>query len=366
MHVWSSCRLGGLTLPSRFVHTAVGEGFATNTGQATPRLRDRYALLGRGGHLGLIITGHVFVEPAGRMREGQAGLYDDAMISGFAEVAKAARRDGSKLCMQIAHGGIMTMPDLTGQSAVGPSAMAIREGETTRTMTIEAIHNWVRLFAATARRARDAGFDAVQLHAAHSYGLSQFLSPYFNKRDDEYGGSVANRTRIVLEIIRAIRDVCGQDFPVLIKVNGEDGLEGGLTLEDAVASLALCEEAGLAGAEISGGSCILSSKEDSPFRTVNPKTLKNACYFRTQAKACKQALGIPIIMVGGIRRLEAAEDILAAGEADLVGICRPLIREPDLLARWHNGQADHPTCISCNKCVDICRTVVGVHCPLKL
>ena len=365
MTVWDEGTIGGLKTGNRFVHTATGEGLCTEKGEATPRLLERYRSLGRSGAVGLIVTGHMFVEKAGRMRPGQTGIHDDTLIRGLARVARAARQDGSKIFAQLAHGGIMTIRSVTGGEALGPSKITVNGSDDNRAMSLSEIHALIEHFAEAANRAQEAGFDGVQLHAAHGSGLSQFLSPYFNRREDEFGGSVENRTRIVTQILHRIQDVAGKDFPVTVKMNSMDFIPGGLGLEEAIQSAELLEKAGAKGLEVSGGGA-MAGAASGPMRPVNPKTLKGACYFREQARIFQKRLNIPVTLVGGVRTLEQAEDVILSGDAGFVGICRPLIREPDLLIRWKQGVSSGTTCVSCNRCLALSRTETGVFCPHKL
>ena len=365
--MWSEFKIRGVSLPNHFVHTAVCEGFAAPDGSATPRLRDRYALLGYGGAIGAIITGHVFISPSSKLRDGQAGLWKDSQIKGFAEVAAAAKRDGSRIFMQLNHGGIMTSRERTGTVPKGPSAMQIEGIEKdNEAMTLEEIAEWPGLFADAARRAREAGFDGVQLHMAHGYGLCQWMSPFYNRREDAYGGSVEKRARMLCEVLRAVRAAVGDDFPVLAKINGsEKGFDRGLQTEDAVRTAQMLEAEGLDGVEVSCGSCILSNPRFSPMRPVKAGS-DASLFLREEVRAFRKALHIPVTLVGGVRSYDQARRIFDNREADLIGICRPLICEPDLLYRWREGRHDAPRCVSCSRCVPVCRTTAGLHCVVPL
>ena len=366
MDVWSKGCIGKVIVSNRFVHTAVGEGMATENGAATQRLRDRYALLGRGGAIGLIITGHSYVAKSGQMRHGQTGAYADNLIRGLAAIASAAQRDGSRIFLQISHGGIASPRELTGQEAMGPSAIQPEGQGTVRAMSISEIEEVIGQFAEAARRAEDAGFDGVQVHLAHGFLGSQFLSPCYNLRDDAYGGSAERRATFPAQIVKAIREKVGSGFAVTAKINGMDFLPGGMSQQDAIIASRLMKDSGLDGLEVSGGICIPNKNpEATPFPPVHPVTLKGACYFADLAAAHRAALNIPVTVVGGIRREEAANDLLNQGKADFIGICRPIIREPDLLLRWREGRPDAPTCTSCNQCLGRSRTG-GVQCPAPL
>ncbi|MBP1733259.1 MAG: NADH:flavin oxidoreductase/NADH oxidase, partial [Deltaproteobacteria bacterium] len=218
-------------------------------------------------------------------------------------------------------------------------------------------------FAHAARRAREASFDGVQLHAAHGYLLSQFLSPFYNKRTDAYGGTIQNRARIALESLKAIRAMVGNDFAVLAKINSEDFLEGGLTVDDMLQASAMLEQAGIDAIELSGG-------------TVNPAGLSasrkgalesesHEIYYREAARQFKQRLRVPLMLVGGIRSYGVAELLLAEGVADYIAMCRPFIREPDLINRWKSGDVRRAFCASDNACFKPVFQGRGIACVAK-
>ena len=360
-----SCSIGSLQLPSRLVCTAAGEGMCDGRFHATPRLVERYRELGKAGVIGLLITGHAFVCPEGRRREAQISAADDDGIPALTEVATAAKADGSRIFLQLSHGGLCCEPELTGMPSLGPSAAAHAPEYAGRAMTTEEVQRVPELFARAARRAQLAGFDGVELHMAHGFLFSEFLSPFFNKREDEYGGSQENRTRLAVQTIMAVHDTCGRDFPVIAKINSGDGVEGGMTLEMALHSARMMQQAGLDGLEISGGFCFQKKQSDTPMKPVSLKSGAGIGYFREAARRFHKEFSIPVIMVGGIRTFDFAEDILTRGEADMVGMCRPLIREPSLARRWYRGETVSSDCLSCNACVKLSRTSAGLCCPVK-
>jgi 2,4-dienoyl-CoA reductase-like NADH-dependent reductase (Old Yellow Enzyme family) len=229
-------------------------------------------------------------------------------------------------------------------------------------MTLEDIKAAVEAFGNAAGRAREAGFDGVQIHAAHSYLLSQFLSPAFNQRDDAYGGPIKNRVRILVEVVEAIRKRVGQDYPLLIKINSRDFLEGGLELEDALRAGAMLKEAGLDAIEISGGT--YASGELMPIRKGIKKE-EDEAYFKTEARAFKEQIDLPIILVGGIRSFHIAEGIVNDHIADYISLCRPLIREPALINRWRSGDLNKSTCVSDTKCLRPALSGKGVYCVVE-
>ncbi|MCG6538138.1 MAG: NADH:flavin oxidoreductase, partial [Syntrophales bacterium LBB04] len=213
-----------------------------------------------------------------------------------------------------------------------------------------------------AQRAKEAGFDGLQLHAAHGYLLSQFLSPLFNKRSDAYGGSIENRSRALREIIRKVRDLVGKQYPVLIKINNQDYLEGGLTLEDALKIGPWLQDEGLDAIELSGGT--FNSGNLNPCRVGITKEEKEA-YFLEAAKAFKEKLTIPLILVGGVRSLPVAERIVNQGIADYLSMSRPFIREPELIKRWKSGDQRKAFCLSENQCVGPAMAGEGIYCVVE-
>ena len=200
------------------------------------------------------------------------GISDDKFIPGLTEMASAVQDAGGKIVLQLAHGGCHAKRELTGQEALGPSVMTVENQPLNREMTREDIHSVIEAFGEAAVRAERAGLDGVQLHAAHGYLLSQFLSPFYNKRSDEYGGSLENRMRIVLEVFECIkRKVRSDDYPVFIKLNAQDFVDGGLNVNDAVEIAATLDSAGIDAVELSGGAVYFSEKL-SPTRSGKPNS----------------------------------------------------------------------------------------------
>jgi len=229
-------------------------------------------------------------------------------------------------------------------------------------MTAPDIQHIVTAYAEAARRAKASRFDGVQIHAAHGYLLNQFLSPAFNRRQDEYGGSVTNRARILLEVLHAVRKTVGRDFPVLVKMNSQDFIENGLTLADSVKVAVLLEEAGIDAIELSGG--MVASGKRMPSRTgIHSK--ETEAYFREEARAFKKQISVPLILVGGLRSLEVAEGLMEEGVADYISMCRPFIREPGLIHRWKAGDRRKATCLSDNQCFKPIMEGKGIYCVVK-
>lgn len=336
--------LAGITLRNRFVRSATFEGMAESSGKVTSELVEAMRKLAA-GRVGLIISGHAYVSPVGKAGDHQLAIDGDDCIEGLAAMASAVHGEGGKLVIQLAHAGGMA----ASEDPQGPSPfVAARTGRTCRGMTIAEIDAAVAAFVAAAERARLAGCDGVQIHAAHGYLLSQFLSPLFNQREDEYGGSVTNRARLLLQILDGIKARVGREFPVLIKINSQDFSAGGFSEEDMLAVARLLEKHGIDAIELSGG--LLTSTDNlGPSRKGKP-TPENEAYFRFSAARLKPNVKIPVILVGGIRSADTAEQMLREHYADFISLSRPFIREPGLIGRWSDGDQSPATCISCNLC----------------
>jgi len=251
--LFSPLKVGTAEIPNRFVRSATHEFLAGKDGRMTERHRDLYRALAEGG-VGLIITGHAYVNRAGIASPGQTAADDDRLIELFRPVPEAVHGTPSKIFLQIAHAGRQTKERLTGGVPLAPSAVPDPVSKVTpREMTEGEIHGLVRDFIQAARRAAAAGFDGVQIHAAHGYLLSGFLSPHTNRRTDAWGGSTENRARVVVEILAGIRAELGRKFPVIMKINASDFLPSGLEPEEAIAVARRLEPLGLDGVEVSGG-----------------------------------------------------------------------------------------------------------------
>ena len=359
--LFETTTLNGMTLKNRFVRSATAEGMATEDGAATPRLINLMVELVEGG-VGLIITGHTYVTKRGQATPWQLGIYDDKLIPGLRKMTDAVHKRDGKIVAQLAHSGLRANPKLIDGAPLAPTAMEGLNEVVAQEMTSEDINATVEAFGNAAGRARKAGFDGVQIHAAHSYLLSQFLSPAFNLRKDAYGGTIENRARILVEVVEAIQERVGKDYPLLIKINSRDFLEGGLELEDSIRAGAMLKDVGLDAIEISGGT--YASGELVPIRKGIKKE-KDEAYFKSEARAFKEQIDLPIILVGGIRSFHIAEGIVNDHIADYISMCRPLIREPGLINRWRSGDLSRATCISDTKCLRPALTGKGVYCVVE-
>lgn len=358
--------IGGMIVKNRLVRSATYEHMASEGGSVTDELIKLYRTLAEGG-VGLIITGAAYVQLSGKSVPCLTGIYRDDLIPGLRKIAETVHEhgDGCKVAIQLLHCGRQSF---VLENTIAPSAVfepVVKKMP--REMTIEEIEETIEAFAKAARRAREAGFDAVQLHAAHGYLLSEFLSPYTNRRTDEYGGSTGNRTKIVEDIYKRIVENVGTDFPILIKINVDDFLEGGINLNESKKIAERLSKTGFAAIETSG--CMWEvttrSKEELgwvpamlPESRINIRSKDKEAYYLPYAREIRKVIAAPLILVGGIRSLDVIENILAEGSVDFVALCRPLIRQPDLPNKWLKEigglTAD---CISCNGCVR--STIVG-------
>jgi len=350
--------INGMELANRFVRSATWEGMATDEGAVTPKLMGTMCALAKGG-VGLIISSHAYVRPEGQASPWQLGVYKDELIPGLQAMCTAIHDLGGKIVMQLAHAGTFAPEAMIGQPPLVVSDYEGLADTPRREMTTEDIRDLVDAFAQGARRAQSAGFDGVQIHSAHGYLLSQFLSPIYNRRQDQYGGDVAKRARIHVEICQAIRRALGKDYPILVKMNCQDFAENGLNLADAVQAADLLAQAGYDAIELSGG--LLTSKKLSPCR-LGISTPDKEAYFKQEAQAFKQELDIPLLLVGGIRSLDAATQLLDQGVADYVSMSRPFIREPDLVQRWQAGKCAKAQCVSDNLCFGPGMKGKGISC----
>jgi len=356
--LFENTEIKGMKLANRFVRSATWEGMATEHGACTPRLVEVYRRLAE-GQVGLIITSHAYVRRDGQAGLFQLGIYDDHLKDGLKQMVKAVHGAKGKIAAQISHAGFFANPKLSGMTllAVSPAEKYAKSPRTI--LTEKDIQAIVVSFGQAATRAKEVGFDGVQLHGAHGYLMSQFLSPVFNKRTDSYGGAVENRARALIETLREVRSAVGKDYPVLIKLNSEDYLEGGLALGDSLKVGRMLQDAGIDAIEVSGGTVVSGTL--SPSRP-GIKSEEKEAYFRDASKAFKEALDVPIILVGGVRSPDLAEKLLEQGCADYFSMSRPFIREPDLVKRWASGDRSKARCLSDNQCFEPGRAGEGVYC----
>ncbi len=338
----------GLNLNNRLVRSATFEKRADDDGFVTEQLIEIYEDLAKGG-IGLMITGNALVHPSGRSVAQMTCIHSNIYIQGLRRLTSAVHALGGLIAIQLVHGGRQSFPILLGgNDPLAPSAVYDTSTKIMpRAMTDSEIWEIVDAFADAARRARIAGFDAVQIHGAHGYLVSEFLSPYTNRRDDYWGGDEERRFHFVEEVYKTMRKEVGEDYPLIIKMNADDLIEGGLKVEEAVRISMRLEEMGLDAVEVSGGMYESSRKAAQP-DILSPD---EEAYFRRYGRVFKSKLKIPVMLVGGMRSQSVMEDVLKKGEADLISLARPLIREPDLPNKFKAGK-EKADCISCSGCME--------------
>ena len=340
--------LGGVEVNNRFVRSATWENMADEEGYATEKLTDLFVDFSKGG-VGMIITGMARITPDDLAAPHMIGMYDDKFIDSYIEMNEKVRSHGAKIAVQLVGGSSQSKYRARKRRIIGPSPIEDKMYRVTpEEMTLEDIKAVRQAFAQAALRAKKSGFDAVQLHCAHGYLISKFLSPYYNQRTDEYGGPIKNRARFLFELYNDIRDLCG-DFPLFIKINCRDfnGDDPEMSREESLSVCSRLSQMGLDVIEVSGG--MAGSPElERPIR--NARKEENQAYFFKQAKIVADAVESDVITVGGHRSFERMEELLNTTEVGFFAMSRPFTCEHDLLRRWEKYPNYMPMCISCNKC----------------
>jgi 2,4-dienoyl-CoA reductase-like NADH-dependent reductase (Old Yellow Enzyme family) len=338
----------GATLPNRLAKAAMTEGLATPQGVPTPELERLYGVWSDGG-AGMLLSGNIQVDRHHLERPGNVVIEREpsaGMQAALAHWAKAATRNGNHFWAQLSHAGRQTMKNVNPHPGA-PSAVKVglpggQFGEPVA-LTVPEIEEIVRRFGIAAAACRAAGFTGVQVHAAHGYLLSQFLSPGTNLRTDHYGGKLANRVRALLDTVRTVREAAGRDFPVSVKLNSADFQKGGFAFEDSLQVAQWLEEAGVDLIEISGGTYEqpkllgIEGLEAEEAQNVARSTLAREAYFVDFAVAMKEKVRIPLMVTGGFRRRDAMEQAVVSGAADLIGLGRPMCVDTDAPARLLEG-----------------------------
>jgi 2,4-dienoyl-CoA reductase-like NADH-dependent reductase (Old Yellow Enzyme family) len=274
------------------------------------------------------------------------GIHDDDLIPDLAKLADAVHQNGGKVAVQINHGGMQCSRDAT-EGTIAPSTVEWeRLEQPAQAMSEAQIEMLVDAYGQAARRCREAGFDAVQLHGAHGYLINQFLSPAVNRRTDKWGGDFERRMRFLRLVASKVRKQVGPDYPVFIKLGVMDGIEDGLTLEDGARVAAELEQIGLDAVEVSAG--IGGKKVKAQRKGI--RAPKDEAYLRPLAQAARKATGLPLALVGGMRSRGVMMDVLTSGDADFISLCRPLISEPDFPKMLQEGIKDTSRCISSGNC----------------
>jgi 2,4-dienoyl-CoA reductase-like NADH-dependent reductase (Old Yellow Enzyme family) len=392
--VFESGRVGNIELKNRLVRSATYENAANKDGTVSEKLIEIYRDLAVGG-VGLIVTGIAGTYPKALAPHRMMGIYDDKFIPGLKKIPQAVKEANGdcRVMVQLHHPGrqvtdpgtaskfasflpqaflayLKRHPEIMQSQAqtahiiepVAPSAIFDSFFERTPpALTLEEIDDIIAAYVEGIRRAREAGFDGVQLHAAHGWLLSSFLSPHTNQREDRYGGSTENRVRIIADIYERARKEVGDDYPILIKMNTTDFFIDGLDINESVKVALILEKLGFAAIETSGGiwEALTRGQDDLgwppvflPESRTKINSVDREAYFLPAATAIKEKIDMPVILVGGIKSFSKIEEILESGSSDFVSMSRPLIRQPDLPNLWFSGTGkDTAECVSCNGCI---------------
>jgi len=339
----------GLTVPNRLVKAAMTEGLADANNRATPKLATLYKTWAAGG-IGLQLTGNVQISRRHLERPGNVvieGEQSNEARAGLAAYAEAAKSNGGKVIMQLSHAGRQT-PSSVNENPVAPSEVTLKMPGgvfgNPREMRSDEIADVVKGFAHAAKVAKETGFDGVQVHAAHGYLISQFLSPLSNQRNDEWGGSLQNRARLLIECVKGVKEACGEKFSVSVKLNSTDFQKGGFSHQDCLDVIDLLNELGLDFVEISGGNyeqpqmAGIEGAEPKFEEDVRESTRAREAYFMKYARSIQERAKMPLLVTGGFRTVAAMNAALEGGEAALIGLGRPLCAEPGLPNKLMSGE----------------------------
>jgi len=388
MLLFSPHKIGAVEIKNRFVHSATYEGVAKYSGEVTDLHIKRYRAIAKGG-VGLIIPGYMYVHPSGKPHPHGTGIYDDSLIPGLQRLSETIHRHGSKVFFQLKHSGQQTTPKNIGRTPWGPSS-AIRDPLNLfkpHAMTENEIEEIIDAFGKAAERATEAGADGVQLHAAHGHLLTQFLSPFFNHRTDAWGGSDEKRFKFLREVFLAVKSRIPSEMPVIVKLNAHDYTpKEGITPPLAAKYARWLADLGINGLEISCGSAVFSflstCRGEVPIKEllerfafwkrllIRPrlKQLERIYSFQENfnleaARVIKPALNkIPLLLVGGMRRVSEMEKILSDRDADFISMSRPFIRDPYTVKKIADGKIDRVACVNCNKCLAAMPNDMPVRC----
>ncbi|MGD0154003.1 MAG: NADH:flavin oxidoreductase [Thermacetogeniaceae bacterium] len=310
-------KIMNMHLTNRLVMPPMATAKAMPDGRVSPEILAHYKEKSAGGYIGMIIIEHSYVSFEGKANERQLSVADDSVIDGLRELADIIHNQGSRTVVEINHAGSAASSDIIGTTPVAPSAINNpRKSSAPRELAKEEITGLVQAFAAAASRVKTAGFDGVEIHSAHGFLLNQFFSPLTNQRSDEYGGELNKRIKIHLEVIKAVREAVGPDYPVLLRLGASDYCAGGSTIEDSIVAAQAFVITGIDVLDVSGGFCGFAIPGASP-----------QGYFAPLTEALKQVINIPVILTGGITDADVAEKLLQENKADLIGVGRAVLAD---------------------------------------
>lgn len=357
--LFSPITINQLKIRNRLFMPPMGTQYATIRGEVTDRMIRYYEERGKGG-VGLITFEFTYASQGGNVHQNNAGLYGDGMIPGYKRLVDAVHVTGAKICIQLAHAGRRTHSRSIGEIPVAPSPIPRLNGEVPRELTAEEIQDLVEDFSKAAARAKMAGFDAVMIHMAHGYLINQFLSPRTNKRQDRYGGDPENRARFAIEILRKIREKVGRDFPIISRLCGDDQVKGGFDRDQSKYVARKLEENGIDAIDISTGA------NEGLYGGAAP-SYRPPGFLTHLSKEIKEAVRVPVGIVGRINDPYVAENILKEGKADFVSIGRPLIADPEFPQKIFEGRLEEVRpCTACNLgCIDRMTLNLEISCQVN-
>lgn len=342
-------KIGSMELKNRIVMPPMVRNWATEQGEVNDRIINHYRAVAQGG-CAMIITEASYIMPNAKGFKYQMGIHDDKLIPGWQKLADVAHAAGAKIGPQIYHAGRQTHSSVTGMPSVAPSPIPCPvEQEMPHELTIPEIEEIEDAYAKAVKRAKRAGCDFAELHGAHGYLITQFLSAYSNKREDKYGGDLKSRMTFVINVVKKCKELAGKDFPIIIRLSAEEKVENGLTLKDTKTIAKKLEHLGVAAIHVSAGNYGTYAQGE-----MIPPMAMPAGPFIELAAVVNQAVKIPVIAVSKINTPELAEEVIASGKADLVALGRELMADPEWPNKVQNGMVDDINrCISCNQgCID--------------
>lgn len=354
MKLLEPVKIATLELRNRIVMPAMGTNYANRDGSVSDRLLDYYSERAKGGPGLIIIEVTCIDSPIGKTIAHQLCVHDDALIPGLTTLAQSIQAKGAKAALQLHHAGRRADERITGLQPVAPSAIACYGGSIPKELTEEEIEGILKNFAKGARRAREAGFDAVEVHCAHGYLIHQFLSPLTNKRTDGYGGERLNRMKFASAVIQRIKQEVGDGYPISVRISADEFLPGGLTLADGKIIARELQKAGAALVHVSAGGTPSTAEESMAQKnsSIPDMSFPKGC-FVPLAQGIKESVDIPVIAVGRINEPAWAEEILRQGKADLVSMGRALIADPEMPKKIKEGRwGSIRRCIACMTCVE--------------
>lgn len=356
--VFDNINIGNINCKNRILRSATWEALADEKGFMSDKQYEIYEELAK-NDVGLISTGYARIMESDCPNAGMMGIYDDCFIPSYKKLTDIVHKHNGKIMMQIAYGGTKTTYKVNERTIFCPSGVPeITTGTKGKEMTIDDIKLVAKAHGEAARRVKESGFDAVQIHAGHNYLLNQFLSPYYNRRADEYGGSIENRARAVIECYDEVRKAVGKDYTVMIKITCTDFTEGGFSFDNCLTFCKMLEKKGIDCIEISGN--IHGKAEKMAGYEFDGHSILKDGYFVEYGKIIADKVNVPIYVTGGFRSPEYMNKILSKTNISGFGISRPFLTEPDLVKRWILGDTKKAKCVHCSKC----RTPEGNYCTV--